>query len=75
MDRRLTLEPLSRIGLKERRLGLKDFDPCSILLNNDLSAGVPEILKNIHEQYVLPLFTQVGVLVENRNTLLVTTMS
>ena len=51
---RLVLEPLSRIGLKGRRLGLKDFDPCSILLNNDLSAGVPEILKNIHEQYVLP---------------------
>ena len=51
---RLTLEPLARIGLKGRRLGLKDFDPCSILLNNDLSAGVPDILKNIHEQYVLP---------------------
>jgi len=51
---RLTLEPLSRIGLKGRRLGLKDFDPCSILLNNDLSAGVPDILKNIHEQYLLP---------------------
>jgi glutamate--cysteine ligase len=51
---RLVLEPLMRIGLKGRRLGLKDFDPCSILLNNDLSAGVPEILKNIHEQYVLP---------------------
>jgi glutamate--cysteine ligase len=51
---RLVLEPLVRLGLKGRRLGLKDFDPCSILLNNDLSAGVPEILKNIHEQYVLP---------------------
>lgn len=51
---KLLLEPLSRIGLKGRRLGLKDFDPCSILLNNDLSAGVPDILKNIHEQYVLP---------------------
>jgi glutamate--cysteine ligase len=51
---RLVLEPLSRIGLKGRRLGLKDFDPCAILLNNDLSAGVPPILKNLHEQYVLP---------------------
>ena len=51
---KVTLEPLQRIGLKGRRLGLKDFDPCSILLNNDLSAGVPDILKNIHEQYVLP---------------------
>ena len=51
---KITLEPLQRIGLKGRRLGLKDFDPCSILLNNDLSAGVPDILKNLHEQYVLP---------------------
>ena len=51
---RLILEPLVRLGLKGRRLGLKDFDPCSILLNNDLSAGVPDILKNINEQYVLP---------------------
>lgn len=51
---RLVLEPLSRIGLKGRRLGLKDFDPCAILLNNDLSAGVPPILKDLHEQYVLP---------------------
>jgi glutamate--cysteine ligase len=24
-------------------LGLEGFDPCAILLNNDLSAGVPEI--------------------------------
>src|ERR1700712_1876506 len=32
----LTLEPLVRT---RGRLGLKDFDPCTILLNNDLSAG------------------------------------
>jgi glutamate--cysteine ligase len=38
----------------KRRLGLKDFDPCTILLNNDLSAGVPGILEEIHEQYLLP---------------------
>jgi glutamate--cysteine ligase len=48
---RLTLEPLRRNG---GRLGLEDFDPCSILLNNDLSAGVPEILQGLHEQYVIP---------------------
>ena len=47
----LTLEPLLRTP---RRLGLKDFDPCTILLNNDLSAGIPEVLKNLHEQYLLP---------------------
>jgi glutamate--cysteine ligase len=47
----LTLEPLER---SQRRLGLKHFDPCTILLNNDLSAGVPKVLENLHEQYLLP---------------------
>ncbi len=47
----LTLEPLVR---SRGRLGLKGFDPCTILLNNDLSAGVPRILNNLHEQYLLP---------------------
>ncbi len=50
----LTLEPLRRIGAEGRHLGLDGFDPCAILLNNDLSAGVPEILKNIDEQFLLP---------------------
>ena len=45
------MEPLIRT---ERRLGLKDFDPCTILLNNDLSAGVPGILEDLHEQHLLP---------------------
>ncbi len=49
----LTLEPL-RCGPSGRRLGLEDFDPCSMLLNNDLSAGVPEILRDLHEQFVIP---------------------
>ncbi len=47
----LTLEPVIR---GKRRLGLKDFDPCTILLNNDLTAGVPGILEDVHEQYLLP---------------------
>jgi glutamate--cysteine ligase len=47
----LTLEPLLR---SKRRLGLKDFDPCTILLNNDLSAGLPPVLEGLHEQYLLP---------------------
>jgi glutamate--cysteine ligase len=33
---------------------LKDFDPCTILLNDDLSAGIPDVLKHLHEQYLLP---------------------
>lgn len=47
----LILEPLLRTRF---RLGLADFDPCAILLNNDLSAGIPEILQNLHEQFLLP---------------------
>ncbi len=47
----VTLEPVIR---NRRRLGLKDFDPCTILLNNDLAAGIPGILEDIHEQYLLP---------------------
>ena len=45
------LEPVVRT---RRRLGLKDFDPCTILVNNDLSAGAPGILEDVHEQYLLP---------------------
>ena len=45
------LEPLVRT---KQRLGLKNFDPCTILVNNDLSAGTPEVLKNLNEQFLLP---------------------
>ena len=48
---RITLEPVVRT---RRRLGIKHFDPCTILLNNDLSAGAPGILEDLHEQYLLP---------------------
>ena len=48
---RITLEPVQR---SRHRLGLKHFDPCTILLNNDLSAGAPGILEDLHEQYLLP---------------------
>nr|WP_315230347.1 glutamate--cysteine ligase [uncultured Albidiferax sp.] len=47
----VTLEPVIRT---KRRLGLKDFDPCTILLNNSLMAGPPGILEELHEQYLLP---------------------
>jgi glutamate--cysteine ligase len=33
---------------------LKDFDPCTILLNNELTKGLPGILEELHEQFVLP---------------------
>ena len=47
----LTLEPVIRT---KGRVGVKDFDPCTILLNNDLVAGVPGILEDLNEQYLLP---------------------
>jgi len=49
--RKLLFEPLRRNG---NRVALDDgFSPCAVLLNNDLSAGVPEILEGI-EQTILP---------------------
>jgi glutamate--cysteine ligase len=48
----LLLEPLVRRG---NRLGLADFDPCVILLNNDLSAGAPEILQNLEQEVYPPI--------------------
>ena len=47
----LTVEPLVR---RDGRVGLKDFDPCAILLNNDLSAGIPDILGGLQSQILLP---------------------
>jgi glutamate--cysteine ligase len=49
----LTLEPLVRKG---NRLGVADFDPCVVLLNNDLSAGVPDILNNLEQTVLPPLY-------------------
>jgi glutamate--cysteine ligase len=50
----LTLEPLVRRG---NRIGLGGFDPCAVLLNNDLSAGVPEILRGLEQPVVPPLYS------------------
>ena len=47
----LTLEPLVRHG---GRLGVEGFDPCAVLLNNDLSAGIPALLHDLHDQWVIP---------------------
>jgi glutamate--cysteine ligase len=47
---KLLLEPVVRRG---NRVGLEGFDPCAVLLNNDLSGGIPQILSGI-EQPVLP---------------------
>jgi glutamate--cysteine ligase len=47
----IVLEPVIRSA---KRLGLKGFDPCTILLNNELTKGLPGILEELHEQFVLP---------------------
>ena len=47
----LTVEPLVRAN---NRVGLAGFDPCAILLNNDLSAGIPDILRELQGQILLP---------------------
>jgi len=49
----ITLEPLVR-SANGRRVGLKNFDPCTVLLNNDLSAGIPSVLEGLSEQNLLP---------------------
>lgn len=46
------LEPLRREG---NRVSVGDFSPCLVLLNNDLSAGIPAMLKDLEQQVVPPL--------------------
>ena len=49
---KLVIEPIVRRG---NRVGLDGFDPCAVLLNNDLSAGIPQILSGIEQVVVPPL--------------------
>lgn len=53
----LLLEPVVRVGNRIKLINpeLGDFDSCAILLNNDLSAGIPEILKNLEQNLIPPL--------------------
>ena len=45
------IEPVVRAG---GRLGLKNFDPCTILLNSDLASGTPTLLRGLEQQFLLP---------------------
>ena len=49
---KLTLEPIQRRG---NRVGVEGFDPCAVLLNNDLSGGIPAILRGIEQPVVPPV--------------------
>lgn len=51
-EQTITLEPIVR---KNNQLSVSNFDPCAVLLNNDLSTGVPEILKNLDQIIIPPL--------------------
>ena len=48
----LTFEPLVH---RDRRVGVGDFDPCMVLLNNDLSAGIPQAPRGIDQPIAPPL--------------------
>ena len=49
---KLVLEPVERRG---NRVGVAGFDPCAVLNNNDLSAGIPQLLQGIEQPVVPPL--------------------
>ena len=49
----ILLEPVKRLG--NRLVLADDFDPCVILLNNDLSGGVPELLIGLEQNLLPPL--------------------
>ena len=49
----IVLEPVKRIN-NGRRVGISDFNPCTVLLNNDLSAGTPDVLREVYEQSLFP---------------------
>jgi glutamate--cysteine ligase len=59
----LLLEPVVRVGNRIKLpqssidgVTLEAFDSCAILLNNDLSAGIPEILENLEQDLIPPLY-------------------
>jgi glutamate--cysteine ligase len=58
------IEPVRRL---RGRLGLKDFDPCTILLNTELRDGVADMLRGLHQQYLLPPL-HAGVSVRRKST-------
>jgi glutamate--cysteine ligase len=61
----ISIEPLIR---SDTRLGLKDFDPCTILLNNDLSAGIPGMLKTCTSSFYCRRCTLAGRYAASRAT-------
>ncbi len=50
--RSVLLEPVTRT---DNKLHVRDFQPCFVLLNNDLSGGRPAILENLEQPVAPPL--------------------
>ena len=48
----LVLEPVQR---QADRISVNGFDPCVVILNNDLSSGRPEILEGLAQEILPPL--------------------
>ncbi|OGT41030.1 MAG: glutamate--cysteine ligase [Gammaproteobacteria bacterium RIFCSPHIGHO2_12_FULL_37_34] len=48
---KITIHPLLR---QNNQLQLSDFIPDAVLLNNDLSEGIPDILQNLHQLLMPP---------------------
>ncbi len=46
---------LERIVRQENKIQLNDFTPCMVLLNNDLSDGIPEMLQDLQQPVVPPV--------------------
>lgn len=61
--RQITLHPLTREG---NRILVGGHAPCFVLLNNDLSAGVPAILENLEQPVVPP--TRMGWVTRRKST-------
>lgn len=53
----LLVEPVVRVGNRIKLVNkvLGDFDSCAILLNNDLSGGIPNILQNLEQDLIPPM--------------------
>jgi glutamate--cysteine ligase len=60
----LVLEPLLRRG---DRVGVDGFDPCVVLLNNDLSAGIPAVLSGLDPGQILVPPLQAGWAVRRKS--------
>jgi glutamate--cysteine ligase len=60
----LVLEPLVRTG---DRLGVEGFDPCVVVLNNDLSAGIPAVLRGLDPGQILVPPLQAGWAVRRKS--------